>query len=99
MTAKWNIALSLAAGLLGGVVSHWAFPVSAQAQVTGGGIPSNPPRAIEAQSFALVDASGKVAGTLTMDKADLSPTGPSSLPYLKLTDSNGHEIWSSLSTQ
>jgi len=92
MTAKWNVALSLSAGLLGGMISHWAFPVSAQAQAqgSGGSTPSNPPRVIEAESFALVDASGKVTGTLTMDRADAFGA------YIKLTDAAGHEIWRSL---
>jgi hypothetical protein len=82
MTTKWNVALSLSAGLLGGLLSHWLWPAPAYAQVQ-----VHPPAVIQAQSFALVDSNGNVMGTFS---ADRSLTGKT---HIKLTAS-GQEIWS-----
>lgn len=81
MTTKGNIALSISAGLLGGLLSHWLWPAPAYAQV-----PVHPPEVIQAQSFALVDADEGVMGTFSVEK---SPRGN---PHITLR-SFGHEIW------
>ena len=81
MTRKWNLALSLSAGLLGGLVSHWLSPAPAYAQVQ-----AHPPAVIQAQSFAPADPGGNVMGTFSVDR---STPGK---PYIRL-ESFGHEIW------
>jgi|KBSMisStandDraft_5_1062788.scaffolds.fasta_scaffold42262_2 hypothetical protein len=60
-----SVILSLAAGLLGGVVAPHIFPVTAvhaQAQTP-------PARIVEAGTFKLVNNAGHVAGTLAIDAA------------------------------
>jgi hypothetical protein len=60
-----SVILSLAAGLLGGVVAPHIFPVTpvhAQAQTP-------PPKIVEAGAFKLINNSGHVAGTLAIDAA------------------------------
>ena len=57
-----NIALSLAAGLLGGLLSHYAFvvlPVQAQSPA--------PPRSVTSQSFVLMNDKGEVGGTFSFN--------------------------------
>ena len=63
MKTKQTLVLSLAAGLMGGIVSRYIAPelVHAQAQTPA-------PREIIAQSFALVDASGNRVGALALSK-------------------------------
>jgi hypothetical protein len=59
---KPTLILSLAAGLLGGVLSHYALvapSVHAQAQA--------PPQAIRAQSFVLMNEQGEIGGTFRFD--------------------------------
>lgn len=77
---KKSIFLSFAAGLLGGVVSHYFSPqpVHAQSQPA-------PPKEIRAASFVLVNEKGTVLGTLAEDAGR---------PSLKLFDQQGREIWS-----
>ena len=58
-----SVILSLAAGLVGGVVAPHILPVTpvhAQAQ-------NPPPRIVEAETFKLVNNAGHVAGTLAID--------------------------------
>jgi len=60
-----NVTLSIAAGLLGGTVSPYLLPVTpvhAQAQVLA-------PKIVEAGAFRLVNETGHVAGTLTINAA------------------------------
>jgi hypothetical protein len=80
---KLNLALSIAAGLLGGVLSHYVRtqPVQAQAR-----IPAS--KEIRAQSFALVNDKDQVEGVFSVDLSKLGR------PIVKLFDSKGHEIWS-----
>ena len=81
MNRKVNFGLSLAAGLLGGILSHYvtAKPVLAQAQVV-------PPKEISAQTFILVDEKGVPLGLFGFD-ADGSAT-------IRLQDRSGKVIWS-----
>jgi hypothetical protein len=65
---QWNLGLSLAAGLLGGILSHYAFTpsiVHAQAQNT----PAAPavPQEIRAQRFVLMNEKGEVGGIIGFD--------------------------------
>ena len=59
---KLNLALSIAAGLLGGVLSHyvWTQPVQAQARKPA-------PKEIRAQSFVLVNDKDQVEGVFSVD--------------------------------
>ena len=104
---KLNVALALAAGLLGGLLTCYIGPPSAFAQ-------NQAPVAkeIRAQSFTLVDSSNRTIGTFTSDAdgpppvavqpppgggiAPLTPRRdrPSSRSRIVLRDSDGREIWS-----
>jgi hypothetical protein len=76
---KWPLALSFAAGLLGGELSHYlSQPVYAQAQVV-------PPHEIRANSFVLINEKGIVLAKLSEER---------DRPSFKLFDALGREIWS-----
>jgi hypothetical protein len=81
MNRKLNVGLSLAAGLLGGMLSHYISPatVHAQAQMV-------PQKEIRAQSFVLVDGQGATAGVLGFDKSGNAD--------IQLFDKAGKLIWS-----
>lgn len=56
-----NVPLALAAGLIGGILSHYAWsPVLAQTPAS---------HVVSAQSFALVDGNGKTVGVFTTEGA------------------------------
>lgn len=77
---KRNIVLPLAAGLLGGILSHYALvtpPVQAQSQAV-------PPREIRAQSFVLMNERGEIGGTFAFDDQGR--------PVIQLFQ-RGREIW------
>ena len=76
-----NVPLALFAGLLGGVLSPYFWPESAQTAV---------PSVVAAERFVLVGANGQPAGVFAV--GDASPkTG--SLPSIVLYDAEGDEIW------
>jgi hypothetical protein len=77
-----TFVLSLAAGILGGILSHYAWmqPVLAQSQAA--------PSEVRAQSFALVNDKGEVQAVFSSEEAK---DGRSTV---KLLDRNGREIWS-----
>ena len=78
MNRKLNVGLSFAAGLLGGILSHYiSLPVHAQSNVA--------PQKIVAQSFILVDNQGVPAGVFGFGK-----DGGASI---KLFDKTGKVIW------
>jgi len=60
MTKFKNIALSLAAGLLGGMISHYVWTPAVHAQTLI-------PKEIRAQSFILMNEKGDVGGKLGFD--------------------------------
>ena len=78
---KLNVPLSIAAGLLGGLLSHyiWTPPVHAQSAESA-------PKEIRAQSFVLVDSKGVAQGVFSVDESGRIPT-------IKLHDGYGQEIW------
>jgi hypothetical protein len=80
MNQKLNLGLSLAAGLLGALLSHYVSPelVHAQTQIV-------PAKEIKAQSFVLVDGQGTTAGVIGFDK-----DGNASI---KLLDKAGKIVW------
>jgi hypothetical protein len=63
MNRKLNIGLSIAAGLLGGLLSHYISPALVHAQTQAA-----PPKKIRAQSFVLVSADGRAAGLFGFDQ-------------------------------
>jgi len=75
---KRSIVLSLAAGLLGGAISHYLSPQLVHAQ-------SQAIKEFRAERFILVNEQGAVLGTLDHDKG---------MPSFKLFDEKGREIWS-----
>jgi len=90
MHRKLNIALALAAGLLGGLLSHWIAVPSVLAQAR----PVSPVE-LRAQRFSLVDPQGEVIGTFT-SAPPLRPeksVNPYTPPRIVLVDPSGHELW------
>ncbi len=81
MNRKLNICLSLAAGVLGGLLSHYIALNAVHAQTL-----STPPKEITAKSFILVNDQGAPAGTFGFDQ-----NGNASI---KLFDKAGKVIWS-----
>ena len=75
---KRNLALSLATGLLGGLISHYISPQLVHAQ-------SQPPTEIKAQSFSLVNPDGVTLGTFSFDAQGR--------PRIVLKDQAGHPVW------
>jgi hypothetical protein len=78
---KLNLALALASGLVGGLVSHYLIPQTVEAQS-----PAPPAKEIRAQSFVLVNESGSVLGKFTVDGGGK--------PAIRLFDARGREVWS-----
>jgi hypothetical protein len=100
MNKSFNIALALAAGLLGGLLTHYIAPSAAFAQVQappspGAGVPNNRPttKEIRAQSFTLVDQADHTVGTFTVQPAPVRRDFKV-VARIVLRDSNGREIWS-----
>jgi hypothetical protein len=84
---KSTIAVALAAGLIGGVISRYGAPAPVHAQQ------AQPPVEVRAQRFVLVNPDGGVAGTFTVEQP--KPTDiPFTPPSIRLLDWSGKEIWS-----
>jgi hypothetical protein len=81
MSLKVNVGLSLAAGLLGGLLSQYLGPQLVHAQNK-----SVPPE-VRAQSFVLVNDAGVTAGTFGFDENGNAT--------VVLKDKAGKVIWSS----
>jgi len=77
---KRNFAFSLAAGLLGGVVSHYLSSPVVNAETY-----APVPKEIRAESFLLVNGKGVVIERLANDGGR---------PSVRLFDERGEEIWS-----
>jgi hypothetical protein len=86
-----TVALALAAGLLGGMLTRYIAPPSAYAQNPA---PQTAPAEIRARSFVLVDQSDQTIGTFSVVPGPLGPFGRPILPRIVLKDFNGREIWS-----
>lgn len=78
-----NAVLSIAFGLLGGVVSHyaWVRPVHAE------DVAKSAPEVVRAQNFVLVNKNGEVEGVFTVGKPHLGHT------TVELLNKDGHVIW------
>ena len=92
MTHKFNLALALVAGLIGGALSQHV-PLTVQAQA-----PAVPPRELRAQSFVFVNSQGVAVGTLVLDEpqpgASRSNDPRLGTSRIRLMDPSGNEIWS-----
>jgi hypothetical protein len=75
--------LSLAAGILGGILSHyvWTQPVLAQSQAA-------PPKEVRAQNLVIVNEKNEVQGVFSFEQPQVGPS------RILLFDSRNHEIWS-----
>ena len=80
MNRKMHLGLSLAAGLLGGVLSHYVSPEMVHAAQVA------PPKEIRARSFVLVNEDGSPAGLFGFDR--------DGRPNVVLLDSAGKVVWS-----
>ena len=78
---RLNLALALAAGFVGGVLSHSFTAPAVHAQS-----PAAPAAEVRARSFLLVNEGGQVVGRLTAES--------DSRPAIRLYDAAGREIWS-----
>ncbi len=83
------LTLSLAAGLAGGMLSHYVWPQPAQAQA------QQTPQEIRAQRFVLEDANGRTLGTFAPEtqRNGIALRGASG--GIRLFDERGREIWRS----
>lgn len=81
MTRKINFGLSLAAGLLGGILSHYIAPQSAWSQSQ-----TVPPKEVNAQRFVLMNDKGAPFGVFGFDKNGNAG--------ITLFDQSGKVIWS-----
>jgi hypothetical protein len=85
---KSTIAVALAAGLIGGMISRYAAPASVHAQQAA----QPAPLEVRAQRFVLVNPDGSVAGTFAVEQP--KPTDfPFPPPSIRLLDWSGKEIW------
>ena len=101
MNKTFNVALALAAGLLGGQLTHYIAPLAAFAQVQ---VPPSPvpgvansrpiTKEIRAQSFTLVDQADHTVGTFMVEPTPPVRRDSKVGARIVLRDSYGREIWS-----
>jgi hypothetical protein len=94
MNTKTSLAIALAAGLLGGLLTRYIAPSPAFAQ-------NQAPIAkeIRAQSFTLVDPSDRAVGIFTFEPVAQLVNGQIvHSERIVLRDSSGREIWSAGNT-
>lgn len=98
MNNKLTVSFALLAGLAGGMLTRFIAPAPVFAQAPVQILPGPAPvqttpapvsREIRAESFAIVDQYGNVAGTFTSEPMGMRRPG-----RIVLRDSYGHEIWS-----
>jgi hypothetical protein len=92
MNHRFNLALAVVAGFIGGALSqHVPLTVHAQA-------PAVPPKEIRAQSFVFVNAQGDAVGTLFLDEPRSGGARIDdprlNTSRIRLIDPSGKEIWS-----
>jgi hypothetical protein len=93
MNRTITVALALAAGFVGALLTRYLAPPPAFAQNQAP--PTKVAKEIRAQSFTLVDPLDRVAGTFSVEPLDRFPQSLNQLPSQRivLRDSNGREIW------
>jgi hypothetical protein len=91
MNTRLILAISLLSGLVGGLASHFALPVTAFAQP-----PATPvAQEIRAQNFVLVDDHNRVIGTITSNRSVIPPRQE---PTVVILDREQHEVWRATGT-
>ena len=85
-----SLTLALAAGLAGGILSHYLWPQPVQAQAR-----PQAPQEIRAQSFILEDANGRTLGTFSPETPRNGIPARGLSGSLRLFDERGREIWRS----
>jgi len=78
---KLNLGLALAAGFVGGMLSHTLTAPSVQAES-----PAPAAAEVRARSFLLVNEKGQVVGKFSAESGGK--------PAIRLFDATGREIWS-----
>jgi hypothetical protein len=98
---KLNLAFALAAGFLGGALTHYIAPTPAHFQA-----PTPVTKEVRAQAFTIVDDHDRVIGTFSAVPDPLRGgfQGSSGVPTptagrIVLRDSTGQEIWSAGTTR
>ncbi len=84
MNTRLILTIALLSGLVGGLVSHFAFPTTAFAQ---------PQNEIRAESVALVDGQNIVVGTITTSNRSGQPSPRGQEPTIVILDPHGREVW------
>jgi hypothetical protein len=84
MNTRLILTIALLSGLVGGLVSHFTFPVTAFAQ---------PQNEIRAQSFVLVDGQNNVVGTIASSNRSGQPNQRGQEPTIVILDRMGREVW------
>jgi hypothetical protein len=79
------LTLALAAGLAGGLISHYVWPQPVQAQAPAS-------MEIRAQRFVLEDSTGRTLGTLSVELPRSGKLVRSAAGTIHLFDERGHEI-------
>ena len=85
-----SLTLALAAGLAGGILSHYVWPQAVAAQA-----PPATPQEIRAQRFILEDAAGKTLGTFSAEVPRNAIAGRGTHGAIRLFDDRGRELWRS----
>ena len=86
-----NLTLALAAGLTGGILSRYLWPLPVQAQA-----PPPASQEIHAQRFVLEDAAGKTLGTFSVEAPRNGAFGRRpAYASIRLFDEQGREVWRS----
>jgi len=78
---RLNLALAVAAGFAGGILSHSLATSTVLAQS-----PAAPAAEVRARSFLLVNDKGRVVGKFSAE--------PDGKPAIRMFDVEGHEVWS-----
>jgi|HubBroStandDraft_1064217.scaffolds.fasta_scaffold40919_2 hypothetical protein len=84
MNPGLRLALTLSAGLLGGLLSRYIAPPAVLAQ-------AGPQKELRAQSFVLVDEKNNVVGIFKPSESQNGGFGTT--PTVVLMDRSGREIW------
>lgn len=80
-----SLTLALAAGMAGGILSHFIWPQAVQAQT--------PAAEIRAQWFVLEDGAGRTMGTVSIEVPRSGKFVRGGVGTIRLFDERGREIW------
>ena len=81
-----SLILAVAAGLAGGLLSHYVWPQPVQAQAPA-------PMEVRAQRFILEDSTGKTMGTLSVEVPRSGGFVRGGVGRIHLFDERGREVW------